>query len=331
MVDSPDHLGQHRVDQVVCRARQHAVRLERRLAGTQEALPPLPTDPIVLDVAEQAHSVERTEDMLGRALAAARIVLRIVFPEECVHLGAGHDVPGESGEDSFQVHVADIWGDLRQVLVGDLGRRLVHHLLEPVLVLALVRPERGEPFADGHQVARPQQRVPAHVLEGILLLAGVGVRHAGAPQERLERVGAHPLRTHHPIALHEAHVVDEDLPQALRRVHDVDGTTPILLDHRRSLGQAGVGLLPDGGEDLEVMVDAAKLIGDLDEAELGEVPDVGGELAGDARGRREALDVLGEVLVDAVDEDRQRRLDGPEPRHEMPVRVGGDSAGARSA
>ena len=32
----------------MCRARQHAVRLERRLAGTQEALPPLPTDPIVL-------------------------------------------------------------------------------------------------------------------------------------------------------------------------------------------------------------------------------------------------------------------------------------------
>ncbi len=37
----------------------------------------------------------------------------------------------------------------------------------------------------------------------------------------------------------------------------------------------------------------------------------------------EAFDVLVEVLVDAVDEDRERGLDGPEPRHEVPVGIGG--------
>src|SRR5262249_39240670 len=75
-------------------------------------------------------------------------------------------------------------------------------------------------------------------------------------------------------------------------------------------------------EHLEVVVDAAQLVRDLDQPELGEVPDVWRQLAGHAGAEIQPLDVLVEVLVDAVDEDRQRRLHAPEPRHEVPVGLG---------
>ena len=84
--------------------------------------------------------------------------------------------PGQPAEEPLELEVADVGRDLGQVLVGDLGRRLVHDLLQPVLVAPLVGPQRGQALADRHQVARPEQRVPADVVEGVLLLAGVDVR-----------------------------------------------------------------------------------------------------------------------------------------------------------
>ena len=117
--------------------------------------------------------------------------------------------------------------------------------------------------------------MPANVLEGILFLACVTVHNAGAAQKRLERLGARELRQHHAIGFHELDVVDEDLAQALVRVHDVHGTAAILLGHRRSLRQSCVRLFANGGEDLEMVVDAPHLVGDLDQAELSEVPDFG--------------------------------------------------------
>ena len=132
-----------------------------------------------------------------------------------------------------------------------------------------------------------------------------------------------PVGLHHALGPHQPHVVDEDLAQALRRVDDVDGAAAVLLDHRRALRQPRVRLLADRREHLQMVVDAAQLVGDLDQAELREVPDVGRQLAGDARARRQLLDVLVEVLVDAVDEDRQRRLERAQARHEVAVGVGG--------
>ena len=70
------------------------------------------------------------------------------------------------------------------------------------------------------------------------------------------------------------------------------------------------------------MVDPPELVGDLDQAELREVPDVRRQLAGDARMARETFDVLVEVLVDAVDEDGHRRVDRAQARHEVAVGVG---------
>ena len=94
-------------------------------------------------------------------------------------------------------------------------------------------------------------------------------------------------------------------------------------DHRGALRQPGVGLLADRGEDLQLVVDAPQLVRHLDQPELREVPDVGRQLAGHARAERQVLDVLVEVLVDAVDEDRQRRLQRAQPRHQVAVGVGG--------
>src|SRR5437016_263756 len=71
------------------------------------------------------------------------------------------------------------------------------------------------------------------------------------------------------------------------------------------------------------MIDPAELVRDLDQAELGEVPHVGRQLAGHARADVQDLDVLVEVLVDAIDEDGQGGLDGSQPRHEVSVGVGG--------
>ena len=127
---------------------------------------------------------------------------------------------------------------------------------------------------------------------------------------------------HHHVALQQAHVVDEDLAQALRRVCDIDSAAAVLLGHHGRLRKTRVGFLAHGGEYLEVMVDPAKLIGDLHQAELREVPDVRRQLAGDARMARGAFDVLVEVLVDAIDEDGHRRGDRAQARHQMAVGVG---------
>ena len=66
-IDAPDHIGQHRVYQIVRGARQHAARLKRRLTGAKEALPPLAAHQIMLDVAEQPDAVQRMKDMLALA------------------------------------------------------------------------------------------------------------------------------------------------------------------------------------------------------------------------------------------------------------------------
>ena len=54
----------------------------------------------------------------------------------------------------------------------------------------------------------------------------------------------------------------------LDRIHDVDGAPAILLSHDRRLATS-IRLLPHGREDFEAMVDPPKLIGNLDEAQLG--------------------------------------------------------------
>ena len=136
-------------------------------------------------------------------------------------------------------------------------------------------------------------------------------------------MGAPALGQDHPVRLEEPDVVDKDLPQAFPRVHDVHRASPILLGHGGALGQPRVRLLSNGREHLEMMVDAAKLVGDLDEPELGEVPHVGRELAGDAWALPPVLHVLVEVLVHPIDEDGEGRGEGAQPRYEMPVGVGG--------
>ena len=299
-IDTPDHIGQDGVHQIVRGARQHTARLERRLTGTQEALPPLAANQIMLDISEQADAVQRMQSIV------ARVRSRIVTAGDRLHLGACQDVPGQTKEERIQIEITDVGRDFGQILVRDLVRRLVHRLLQAILVSSLVGPKCDKPVADGHQIAGSQQRVPANVLERVLLLACVGIRHAGAAEERLERTRAYAPGQHHAVVLDEPDVVHEDLAQALRRVHDVHGYAPILLNHRRSLRQAGVRLLADRRKDFEMVVDAPNLIGDLDQAELGEVPDVGRQFPGHAGVHREVLDVLVEVLVDAIDEDRQR-------------------------
>jgi hypothetical protein len=164
--------------------------------------------------------------------------------------------------------------------------------------------------------------VAADVLERVLLLARVGVGHAGAAEKGLERMGAQAIRLDHPVAFDEADVVDEDLAQALRRVDDVDRAAAVLLDHRGALRQPRIGLLADRREHLEVMIDAAQLVSHLDQAELRKVPDVRRQLAGHARAVRHVLDMLVEVLVDAVDEDRERRVQRAQARHQVAVGLG---------
>src|SRR5687768_16347385 len=142
------------------------------------------------------------------------------------------------------------------------------------------------------------------------------------PQEGLDR-NYPPLRPKHPVALLETDVVDEDLPKALGGVDDVDRAPPILLGHHRCLQEAGIGFLPHRGEDFYMVIDASKLIGNLDETELGEIPHIWRELSSDARARLDTLDVLVEVLVDSVDEDGDRGRDRSKKGHKPPVGIGG--------
>jgi len=186
--------------------------------------------------------------------------------------------------------------------MGDLGGGLVDDLLEAELALALLGSKRGKPLADGHQIAGPQQRVPADVLENLLVLARVDIGHRAPPEKCLERVAPKDLGVHHQVGLHLADVVDENLAQARRRVGDVDSAPSILLRHDRRSREPRIGFLADRGKHLHVVIDPPDLIGDLDQAELGVVPDVRRQLAGDTRVSRRFLYVLVEILVDAVDE-----------------------------
>src|SRR5258705_7969182 len=72
-----------------------------------------------------------------------------------------------------------------------------------------------------------------------------------------------------------------------------------------------------------MVIDASKLIGDLDETELREIPYIWRELPGDARAGPDTFDVLVEILVDPVDEDRDRRRDRSKQRHKPPIGIGG--------
>src|SRR5215510_9101077 len=173
-----------------------------------------------------------------------------------------------------------------------------------MLVAPLLGAERCQMLADGHQVARPEQGVSADVIKGIFVLTGIDMQDLLPAEERLDRVNPRP-RLNHLVSLLQADVVDEDLAKALDGIDDVDGATPILLRHHRGL-KARKGLLADGGKDLEMMVDAAELIGDLDETKLREIPNVRRQLSSHARMTLAALDVLVEILINAVDEDRYR-------------------------
>ena len=118
---------------VVRRPRQHAVRLERSLARSQEALHRLAADPVGQRVAEQADPEERAEDV-ERLEGAGR---RRVLLEQRLDLVAGQDVAGQPVQDLRQVEVGDVGRDLLEVLLGDLGGRLVHDLLQARLVASL--------------------------------------------------------------------------------------------------------------------------------------------------------------------------------------------------
>jgi hypothetical protein len=231
-------------------------------------------------------------------------------------------VARQRAQQPLELEVADMRRDLGEVFVADLGRSLVHDLLEAQLVSSLVRPQDGQALADRHEIARTEQRVAAQVLERVLLLARVRVRHRRASEESREGIVAHALGIRERVGLHEPHVVDEDLAQARRRIRDVDRAAAVLLRHDGGLREPRVRLLADRGEHLDAMVDAAQLVGDLDQPELREMPDVRRELAGHARMLARAFDVLVEVLVDAVDEQCDRRVHRAQARDQMAVGVG---------
>jgi hypothetical protein len=77
------------------------------------------------------------------------------------------------------------------------------------------------------------------------------VGHAEPPEKGLERARAGAVGVDHAVVADQAHVVDEDLAQAFRRVDDVDRAAAVLLDHRRALRPARVRLLADRREHLD--------------------------------------------------------------------------------
>src|SRR6266849_4765596 len=72
-----------------------------------------------------------------------------------------------------------------------------------------------------------------------------------------------------------------------------------------------------------MVIDASKLIGDVAETELREIPYIWRELPSDARAGPDTFDVLVEILVDPVDEDRDRRRDRSKQRHKPSISIGG--------
>ena len=189
---------------------------------------------------------------------------------------------GYPAEDLLEVEAPYVGRDLGQVFLRNLRGGRNDRILEAMLVAPLVRPQCHQPLADGHEIPRPQQRVPADVFEYVLLFARIGVRHAGAAEECLERVRLDALLQDHAIGFDETDVVDEYLAQALRRVGNVDGGPAILLAHRRAPRQSRVRLLADGGKDFQVVIDAPDLVGDLHQPDLRKVPDIRRDLAGHA-------------------------------------------------
>src|SRR4029077_12337552 len=180
----------------------------------------------------------------------------------------------ETSQKLLEFQVADMRSDLGQILVGDFGGGLVHDLLEADLTSPLMWPECGQTFTNGHQVAGAQQRVPADELEAFFFLTRVSIGDLCPPQEGLERISAQSLRTDHHVAFQKAHVVGKDLAEALMRICDIDSAAAVLLGHDGRLRKTRVGFLAYGAEYLDVMIDPAKLIGDLHQAELREMPDV---------------------------------------------------------
>jgi hypothetical protein len=324
-IQPPDDVVQHRMDQVVRGIWEHPVRLESGLPRPQKALCPLSAHAVVMDVAEKAHPVERTEDV--PFLATGRDA---VLQKKRLQLLAGQHVGGQTSQKLFEFEVSDMRGDLGEILVGDFGGSLVHHPLEAELTPPLVWRECGQALANGHQVTRAKQRVPVDELKTSLFLARVSVGDCRPPQEGLERIGAQPLRAHHGVALQQAHIVVEDLAEALAGVCDVDRAAAVLLGHYGGLRKTRIGLFAHSGKYLDVMVDPAKLIGNLHQTELCEVPYVRRQLAGDAGMARWTFDVLVEVFIDAIDEDGHRQSDLAQTRHQMAVSIGNRNAGARS-
>src|SRR5262249_10971288 len=196
--------------------RKHPARLERRLTRSQKALRPLAANPVVMNVAEKAHAVERAEHVLLLATRGDAVLQEYLFD-----FPARQHMPRQTRQELLQLELADVRGDLGQVFVSDLGGALVDNFLEAKLASPLVGTQRGQPVADGHQVTRPQERMSAYVLEDILFLVSVGVDNLGAPKERLQRICAQPFGDRHRVALQQADVVDEYLAKALRRVGDV--------------------------------------------------------------------------------------------------------------
>ena len=296
---------------------QHPVRFEGCFPRPQESLCPFAAHAVIMDIAEKTDPVERTEHVL---LLATRC--EAVLEEQRLHLRAGQHIAGEPSQKLFELEVADMRSDLGEILIGDFRGGLVHDLLEAELASPLMWPERSETLADGHQVARAEQRVPADEIKDRFVFTRVCIGDRHSSQECLDRIRAQPVRKHHHVALQQAHVVEEDLAEALGGVRDIDSTAAVLLGHDGRLRKARVGFLAHGGKYLDVVIDPAKLIGDLHQAELREVPHVRRQLAGDARMAGRAFDVLVEILIDAIDEDGHRRGDRAQTWHQMAVGVG---------
>src|SRR5262249_60934110 len=79
-IGAADHVGEHGMHEIVGGARKDAVRLEHGLARAQEALDSLAAHPIVIHLAEQPHSIESAEHLLGLAAVAL-----VVLGEELLH------------------------------------------------------------------------------------------------------------------------------------------------------------------------------------------------------------------------------------------------------
>ena len=108
--------------------RQRPDRLESRLAWPQESLAPLAAYSVVMNIAEQAHSVERAEDVL---LLAPRG--DAVLEKEPFHFRSGQHVPRKDSKQPLNLQLANERGDLGEVFLGDLGGGLVDDLLEAKL------------------------------------------------------------------------------------------------------------------------------------------------------------------------------------------------------